>query len=551
MRIPLLVLIIAFAVSITGLTLIEGMDENGNPYRMNFFDAFYFVSYMASTIGFGEAPYTFTYPQRLWVSFCVYLTVIGWFYGIGTIVALIQDKTLTEELVRTRFKSMLRRMNGNFILIFGYNNITKEIIEKLNSSKRRIVVIDKDENKINALELEGHNPSIAALVGDVTDVNTLKFAAIESPKCRWIVSLFDDETKNVKVALMSKILNEKASMIVRTTSREYTEYLENIGVKEIENPFKIISKRIYLAHTAPHIWMLERWVGTGELYKDNGILDIFPKGRYIVCGSGLMSEAICEGLTNAGVEHIALKISLKESDEEKNGSNVFGDEKDIELLEKNSLKEASAIIAATRDDFVNLMILRAAKKLNPSIFTIARENTLDDISIFEASNIDRNYILEEVLIEKTYNFIAKPLANIFIRRIVKEKEEWGEAMIEKLLRLIGNNPKLFELKIDENHAFALTNLLKEGKTLRYEVLLRDRANWQKRAPLVILLLKRGDEVILQPNPKREIRTGDEILVAATFESFNDLEYIVENFYEMHYVLTGREKRLNLVKLFTK
>ncbi len=75
MRAPFLVIITTFSISILGMVLIPGMDDQGHPYNLSFFDAFYFVSYMASTIGFGEAPYSFTYPQRLWVSFCIYLTV--------------------------------------------------------------------------------------------------------------------------------------------------------------------------------------------------------------------------------------------------------------------------------------------------------------------------------------------------------------------------------------------------------------------------------------------------------------------------------------------
>ncbi len=535
-----MVLIIAFAISITGLTLIEGMDDQGNPYRMNFFDAFYFVSYMASTIGFGEAPYTFTYPQRLWVSFCIYLTVIGWFYGIGTIVALIQDKTLIEELVRAAFKKSIKNINNPYILILGYNNVTKEIIEKLNSEEHRIVVIDKDENKINALDLEGHHPSIPSLKGDVTDIDTLKFAGIENQKCKWIVSLLDDETKNVKIALMCKILNPKTSLIVKATNEEYIEYLSNIGVKNIINPFKIISKRIYLAHTSPHLWMLERWVFTGKLNTKKDNIKPFPKGKYIICSSGRMGEAIKEGLQKASIPYTLLTVKTS-----KNG--VFGDKKDIGFLEKNGIKEAAAIIAATKNDFINLMILKTAKKLNPSIFTIARENTLEDISIFEAAKIDRNYILEEVLIEKTYNFIAKPLANIFVQKMMKESEEWGEILFDKLIKIVGEDPKLFELKIDIDHSFALVNHLRDKNSIKYEVLLRDRADWQKRSKVVILLLKRGEKIILKPNPLREIKEGDEILVAATKESFNDLEYIVENFYEFYYVLNGKEKLISIFK----
>ena len=51
MRAPLIVI---FSVSVLGLTLVPGVDGNGEPWRMSFFDALYFMSYTATTIGFGE-----------------------------------------------------------------------------------------------------------------------------------------------------------------------------------------------------------------------------------------------------------------------------------------------------------------------------------------------------------------------------------------------------------------------------------------------------------------------------------------------------------------
>ncbi len=539
MRIPFLVIIITFAISIIGLMMIEGVDDSGHPYKMNFFDAFYFVSYMASTIGFGEAPYTFTYPQRLWVSFCIYLTVIGWFYGIGTIVALIQDKTLAEELTRNRFKKNLKAIGGDFILFLGYSKVTKEIIERLNSYEHRIVVIDKDENKINALELEGYNPVVPALKGNIEDSETLKFAGIEMENCKWIVSLLKDEEKNVKLALMCKILNEKASVIVKSTTKEYKEYLSNIGVKNVIDPFKIISKRIYLAHTAISLWILERWVMTEILHNRDLDKYLFPKGKYIVCSSGRMGKAISDGLKMAKVPHTVLNI---ERCKDENCSNrVFGDEEDLKLLEKSGVKEAVAIIAATRDDFINLMILKGAKKINPNIFTIARENTLDDLSIFKAARLNRNYVLEEILIEKTYNYIAKPLANLFVKQITKKSEEWGRSLIERLLKEVGENPKLYEIEIDEDNSYALFQRLKNGEEIKYEVILRDRGDWKKKANVLILLLKREDEIILQPNPTMDIHINDKLLIAATKESFYDFQYIVENYYELKYVMYGEDR----------
>ena len=68
MRMPLIVIILAYAVSILGLVLIPGVDDQGQPWHMSIFHAFYFVSFMGSTIGFGEIPYPFSDPQRLWTT---------------------------------------------------------------------------------------------------------------------------------------------------------------------------------------------------------------------------------------------------------------------------------------------------------------------------------------------------------------------------------------------------------------------------------------------------------------------------------------------------
>ena len=75
MRRPLLTLIVVYTIAMLGLVLIPGQDANGDPWHMGFFHAFYFVSFMSTTIGFGEIPYAFTDAQRLWVTFSLYAGV--------------------------------------------------------------------------------------------------------------------------------------------------------------------------------------------------------------------------------------------------------------------------------------------------------------------------------------------------------------------------------------------------------------------------------------------------------------------------------------------
>ena len=86
-----------FAVSVLGLTLVPGrlIPTAAAQGRLSFFHAVYFISYTATTIGFGEIPYAFSEQQRLWTLLCIYLSVIGWAYTLGTVFAMLQDKNFS------------------------------------------------------------------------------------------------------------------------------------------------------------------------------------------------------------------------------------------------------------------------------------------------------------------------------------------------------------------------------------------------------------------------------------------------------------------------
>ena len=106
MRVPLIVVITTYAISVLGLVLIPGADDQGNPWRMDFFHAIYFVSFLGSTIGFGEIPYPFTDAQRMWTMCVIYAAVVSWLYAIGSILALIQDRVRSSVPVPVATSSL-------------------------------------------------------------------------------------------------------------------------------------------------------------------------------------------------------------------------------------------------------------------------------------------------------------------------------------------------------------------------------------------------------------------------------------------------------------
>ena len=72
---------------------------DGSSEPMSIFHAFYVMSYTATTIGFGEIPNPFTDAQRLWVTFSIYLSVLGWAYALGSVIGGVEAvATLTRPV---------------------------------------------------------------------------------------------------------------------------------------------------------------------------------------------------------------------------------------------------------------------------------------------------------------------------------------------------------------------------------------------------------------------------------------------------------------------
>lgn len=539
LRVPMFVLITTFAISIAGMVLIPGIDEQGKVYHLSFFDAFYFISYTASTIGFGETPYTFTYPQRLWVSFSVYLAVIGWFYAIGSIVALMQDKVLASQLALAQFHKKITHLREPFIIFVGYNLLTKKIIQKLSEEGIQSVVIEKEGSRIDEMVLANSSLEIPALQGDINDPDVLRISGINKPQCRAVVSLSSDDSLNLHAALAAKLLNPKVQTIVEATYEEYADNLNTIGIEIVENPFKIVAKRLYMALRAPSLLMMEQWI-YGEPLTVTSLYRIPKEGKYIVCGYGRMGKALRIALKRAAIEYIFIETNPKKIRQMRKSDQqiIAGEGQDKQLLLEAGIKEASCIIAGMNDDFINLSIIMAAKKLNPEIITVARQNNIHDETVFKAADIDHVTIVKNLLINRTYIAIARPLSERFLRMIKHKGDEWGESLVNTLKSRIGENPLKMETVIDDEHAYALSKHLREVGPIALEILARSRADHAQSNCLIALYLKRGDEETLLPDPETELRYGDELFFAGDAQAFDDAQYIMENIYELHYVLSG-------------
>lgn len=545
LRRPLLVIIVTYAISILGMVLIPGMDNEGNPYQLTFLDAFYFISYTASTIGFGEIPYAFTYEQRMWVLVSIYLTVIGWFYGIGALVSVISDKTLKFELMRSRFRKQIRRIKADFVIVLGYTYVNVEIIKKLLDAGLEVVMIDENEQNISHFMLEDFGMHVPVMVGNALISDTLIDAGIKQSNCKAIVSLFQQEEKNLRVSVLTKFLNSNVKVVAMSTIHETTTSILDTDIAKIQNPFDIFAKRLDIALTSPHVLVLENWIYENADLSEKALF--LPQGKYIVCGYGRFGQAIQSKLEKHGIDYVYIdeyKIGKREMIERDQFLRANADDK--EILYEAGIKEAVCIIAGTQNDIDNISIMITAKKLNPDIYLIARENTMEEVSIFQAASIDWLFMVERILINKTAMFLAHPLQHRFLKLLIYKDEIWARSLVSLMKSQIGFKPILLTLKIDEKNAYALYHELMEGTNIKINVLLRSLVNRKMTNGAVPLLIHREEEEILLPI-ETDLQIGDHILFACNEESREEIQLIASNIYELHYAQYGEHKETWIFK----
>ena len=545
LRTPLLVIIVTYSIAMLGIVLIPGVDDNGKVYHLSFFDAFYFVSYMASTIGFGEAPYTFTYTQRLWVAVCIYITVVGWFYGIGALVSAVTDKTLKFEMMKNGFRKKVKEISNDFVIILGYTYVNAEIIKRFHSVNIETVLIDKDEDKINYFLLEESSRDVPVMIGNALLGETLQDAGITRPNCKAIVSLFNNEEKNLRIAILTKFLNSKVKVVAKSTLNDITISILDTDIAKALNPFEIFAKRVDIALKSPHVLVLENWI-----YQNSDLMNkamFLPKGKYIVCGYGRFGQALKEKFEKHRLDYVFIdekRIASHEMIESRKFIRANPDDRDVLL--SAGIEDAVGLIVGTKNDIANLSIMITAKKLNPDIYLIARENTMQEVSIFQAARIDWVFMIEKILINKTSLALSKPLKYRFLKLILKKDEAWAETLVKLLRRSIGVNPIITALRINEEESYAIYNELLVGHEIRVDVLLHSLSNWKKNNSIVPLLIQRKNEEILLPR-NRKLQIGDNILFACDEKAKDEIELIASNIYELYYALYGQEKKNPILK----
>lgn len=541
MRAPLIVLIVIFAVSVLGLTLIPGQDAAGRPWRMGFFDAFYVMSYTASTIGFGEIPYPFTYGQRMWVTIAIYLTVIGWAYAIGSLLSLLQDRGFREALALQHFTRKVARLREPFLLIAGYGRTGELLGHAFEALGRRVVVIDSAADRIDDLELAAYRADVPGLVGDVRDPGHLGIAGLDHPFCEGVLALTDDDEANLAVTMTAALLRPDLPVIARTTSPAIAERMRAFGTPSVVNPFDCFGDHLRLALNAPASYQLLTWLesGPGAELPTRG--EPPRSGRWVVCGYGRFGRELTKDLRTEGLDVTIIDPAGAAGSTGNAGEDaiVTGDGSEPAILAQADLGRAVGFVAGTDNDTTNLSLVAAVRHLNPALFVVARQNRPASAPLFATMAVEALLVPTEVVAHEVYAQLSTPLLRRFLREMPARGDEWAAGVIDRLTALCGQRlQELWKIRLTPREAPALQHWLASGEA-RLGDLMRSPEDRDERLHAVALLVMRGDDCVLAPGDGFVLASGDEILLAgwpAARRSLDSTQLLDE---VREYVVSGR------------
>ncbi|MEA3276743.1 MAG: NAD-binding protein [Pseudomonadota bacterium] len=539
MRAPLLALVVTYAVAILGLVLMPGQDADGNPWQMGFFHAFYVVSYTATTIGFGEIPYTFTEAQRLWITFAIYATVVVWFYSLGTLIALLQDKTFQRAVTELRFARRVRRLRERFFLVCGYGETGGVLVRALTDRNQHAVTMDIKEDRVNLLKLENLREFVPALCADARRPEHLLEAGLKHSLCAGVVAITNVNETNLKIAIAAKLMHPDIKVICRADSHDVEANMASFGTDHIYDPFDTFALYLATAVQAPCLVLMHEWLTglRGDTLKD----PIYPpaEGLWILCGFGRFGKAVYERLKKEqGVELVVVEADPQTTGTPEGGC-VIGRGTEAETLEQAEIKRAVGLVAGTNHDSNNLSIVMTARELNSDLFVVARENHLDNQELFDAVGADIVMHPSSIVANRIRVLLATPLLTEFEDYARYQEDAWACQLVSRIAALVHEHvPDVWEVAVDEEHAYAICDALARGRIVTLADLMTDPRDRERSLPAIPLMLVRSNEKELLPGGEQPLTGGDRLLFCGRPCARSRMRWTLQNVHALGYILTG-------------
>jgi Trk K+ transport system NAD-binding subunit len=534
LRMPLIVLLLTYFISVCILVLVPGVDAEGNSARMTFLDAAYFVAILSTTIGFGEIPYAFTEVQRLVVFFLIFPNVVAWLYSFTAILGLFLDPQFKAMQAHSRFvhgvewlgrprrlwDRIMHRENPHdegspFYLVCGMGATGSMLTEGLLDRGLSVVAVDRDEALLNRLRIDARFAGVPMLAGSVSDVDVLRVAGLDPRyrSCQGVIAVTDKDQANLTVAITSKLLRPELPVFARSHEDRVCDNLESFGTDAVVNPYRIFAKRLALALSSPVRFLVQDWLLSVPGSELRSGLEL-GNGRWIVCGAGRFGQPLIDVLESAGQDVTVVDVNPHRIAQHE--QSVMGRGTEASTLEEAGIGDAVGIIAGTGDDVDNLSIILTARALNDRLCTIARQEDPKNAELFVASETDLVAQPNLIVTRRVLALATTPLLKAFLDHLERGDDGFG-SRVESLLRrrLGGRAPNVWVTELTGANTRGLEAAREEGVDLRLRHLVHNtRTALGEDLRCVCLVLERGENLrLVLPDEEEVLQPGDKLLFA--------------------------------------
>jgi voltage-gated potassium channel len=540
LRAPLIMIVLVFAAGIAGLVLIPGVDADGAQWRMTFAQALYFMSYTATTIGFGEIPVEFTDTQRLWVTAVIFGSVVGWAYLVGSILSLARDDAFRGALTAAGFAGSVRALREPFYLICGFGETGLLVGRALDRLGLRFAVVDIDAARVQHVKLLDLVQDAPAICGDARLPEMLLQAGLAKPECAAVLALTNDDQANLAVAMAVRLLNPDTPVLARAMSGEVAANMASFGTDHIVNPFARFGTYLGLALAAPASYRLTAWL-TGLPGSEFNLHLEPPHGHWVVCGYGRFGREVVAALHRQGLDASVIDPAEHESGQRLRTIRGIGTE--AGPLIAAGIEGSVGVVAGTDDDITNLSIAVTAREINAELFTVVRQNLQGNSPLFAAFDADITMVSSGIVANDCLAVIKTPRLATFLGYVRDQSNAWASAALERAVAAVGESvPEIWNVQVTPRAAPALHRALRgDGRVATVGDLARDPRDRRQRLSMTVLGLWRGGQLIALPEDAAEVRLDDELLYAGTLAARRAQVGLLRNLNVCTYLLTGNER----------
>ncbi|MEE8358455.1 MAG: potassium channel protein [Candidatus Hydrothermarchaeales archaeon] len=246
--------------------------------KVSLIKSLYWTITTISTVGYGDI------TPKTQLGYGVFaFVVIG---GIGTILYFLQNG-LVGPIIEGRIKEVFgmgsgisKKLKGH-VIVCGYGDVGENVIKELDLMDEKIVVVEKNPDRIKHLEARKIKNLKGIISGDATEEETLISAGLDTAKI--LISALDGDADNVFITLTVKSLNKDVEVISRASEPSTVKKLYAAGVSHVISLTEIGGMLLANAATKPYTMEFLQDVMTAV---DIGGVEIqtinVPKGSSIV-----------------------------------------------------------------------------------------------------------------------------------------------------------------------------------------------------------------------------------------------------------------------------